>query len=185
MRKWIKWLCGLFALILLVVGAYFLYDKLSEGFTPGNFENDTQSEQNEVFSAPDFVVMDGKGESVRLSEMTGKPIVLNFWASWCPPCKEEMPDFEKAYNKYKDEITFMMVNMTDNHQETVKKAKAHIEENGYTFPVYFDTEYSAAIAYQANSIPITFFIDADGNIVTYAPGMIGYELIEKGIEMIR
>lgn len=183
MKKTVTLVCAILAFALIIAGAYFLYDRLSENYAPENLAGQTQNE--EIYAAPDFVVVDESGKSVKLSEMKGKPVVLNLWASWCPPCKAEMPDFEKAYSKYKDEIFFMMVNMTDNQKETVEKAKAHIEENGYTFPVYYDTEYSAAIAYQASSIPMTFFIDKDGNLITYAPGMIQYELIEKGIDMIR
>ncbi len=185
MKNLIKWICGLLVLVLLIAGAYFLYNKLSENYSSENIADNAQDEQDKVFSAPDFTVQDYDGKSIRLSDKKGKPVVLNFWASWCPPCREEMPDFQKAYDKYKDEVVFMMVNATDNQQETVKKAKKHIEENGYIFPVYFDTEYSASIAYQTSSIPMTFFIDENGNLITYAQGMIDYELLEKGIEMIR
>ena len=92
--------------------------------------------------------------------------------------------FEKIYKTYGDDVTIMMVNMTDGYQETYEKAEAHIKENNYTFPVYYDIDYSAATAYRVTSLPATYFIDAEGNLVTHAKGMIDYETLKKGIGMI-
>ena len=109
-------------------------------------ENSSSKNQN---LAPNFTVYDLEGNEVNLTDFFGKPIILNFWASWCGPCKMEMPDFNEAYETYKDEIHFLMVNMTDGSRETVEKASSFITENGYTFPVYYDTDYSATITYSA------------------------------------
>ena len=117
-----------------------------------------------------------------LSDYFGKPIVVNFWASWCPPCKAEMPDFEEAYKTH-SEVQFLMVNMTGG-RETLESAKEHVESQGYTFTVLFDTEYSAAYAYYVNPLPATYFIDAEGNLIAYATGMLDAETLEKGIAMI-
>lgn len=134
--------------------------------------------------APDFTVLDGDGNEVRLSDFTGKPVILNFWASWCPPCKSEMPDFDAAYEQYGGEIQFMMINLTDGSRETVETAKAYIEEQGYGFPVYYDTIPDAAITYGIMSVPATFFIDAERVPVARATGAIDGETLEKGIGMI-
>ncbi len=134
--------------------------------------------------APDFAVLNADGETVRLSEFLGKPIVLNFWASWCPPCKAELPDFEAACKKYDGEVTFLMVNLTDGQRETVEIAKSFIASKGYTFPVYFDTNYEASYKYGLSSIPQTYFIDAKGNVVARATGMISAAQLEQGIDMI-
>ena len=115
--------------------------------------------------------------------MKGKPVVINFWATWCPYCVQEMPDFEAAYNKYKDRVTFMMLNMTDG-AETINKASSFIDSKGYTFPVYFDVNQEAAYAYSATSLPVTYFIDADGNLIAYGRGMLDTASIEQGIGMI-
>jgi len=134
--------------------------------------------------APDFTVTDESGKEVSLSEMKGKPVVINIWASWCPPCKAEMPDFQKLYEKYGDEVSFMIINATDGQRETVDSAKTYITENGYTFPVYFDTQFQASIAYGASSIPLSVFINSKGELVTGAAGALSYEMMEKGISMI-
>ena len=115
-------------------------------------------------TAPDFTVFDKDGKPVRLSEMFGRPVVINFWATWCPPCKREMPDFEKLYKEYGDRVVFMMVNLTDGHRDTVEGTKRFVSGKGYTFPVYFDTQDSGGSAYHIVSIPQTVFIDRNGNV---------------------
>ncbi len=134
--------------------------------------------------APDFTVYDADGKAHKLSDFRGKPVVLNFWASWCPPCKAEMPDFQKEFEAQGENVQFLMVNLTDGQQETISTAMAHITKEGYTFPVYFDTAYSAVIAYGIRSIPATYFIDAQGYLVAQATGAIDRETLQKGISMI-
>jgi thiol-disulfide isomerase/thioredoxin len=144
---------------------------------------DNQS-QSQTVEAPDFTVYDAEGNEVRLSDFKGKPIILNFWASWCGPCKSEMPDFDEAYGKYKEDINFLMINLTDGSRETVESASEYINSEGYSFDVYFDTETEAAIKYSVFSIPTTYFIDADGMLVTYSQGAINAEALQQGIDMI-
>ena len=135
-------------------------------------------------TAPDFTMLDMEGNEVKLSDFFGTPIVLNFWASWCPPCKAELPDFEEACKRYEGKVTFLMVNLTDGQRETVEVAKSYIASQGYTFPVYFDTKYEAAYTYGVSSIPQTYFINADGSLEARATGMISAAQLEKGIGMI-
>ena len=188
------------ALLLAVLGgALVFYDKLAaetpsqslavspDATTePGSVENaqSTAPAEVEKVSAPDFTVVDADGNEVSLSDFFGKPIVLNFWASWCGPCKSEMPDFDAAYQTYGEGIHFLMVNLTDGSRETVQTASDFIAQQGYTFPVYFDTNYSAAMAYGTSAIPVTFFIDADGFPVAYGQGALNAEVLQKGIDMI-
>ena len=188
MKKKMILLALILAFVLLLGGAYTLYENLS-----GEVGNPSMSVQEEAETgdtsqnaqrAPDFTVEDAEGNSVSLSDMVGKPVVVNFWASWCGPCKSEMPDFEEKYGEYGDQITFMMVNMTDGGRETLDKAKNFVAESGYTFPVYYDTGMSAAIAYGVNTIPATYFIDAEGNAVAYGLGALNGETIQQGIDML-
>ena len=145
---------------------------------------DTKADQQELTKAFDFTVYDEAGNAYKLSEFEGKPVVLNFWASWCGPCKSEMPDFEEAYGVYAEKIHFLMVNMTDGYQETVEQAKEMIINSGYTFPVYYDTDMEAARAYSVYSIPTTYFIDKDGYVVAYAQGALDMATLQKGIDLI-
>ena len=182
----IRWLIGTLALVLLLGGAYILYAQFSNDHLPNVTYTEKQGETaaGNAVAAPDFTVENENGESVMLSDLVGRPVVLNLWASWCPPCRSEMPDFEEAYQEYGKDVEFMMVNLTDGSRETVETAKAFIEDQGFTFPVYFDTTYDAAIAYQASSIPATYFIDKESNIIAHATGALDKTNLIKGIEMI-
>ena len=84
--------------------------------------------------ATDFTMTDRDGKEVSLSDYAGKPVIVNFWATWCGPCKEELPYFEEAYEKYGEQIQFLMVDLSDGYAETPENAIAFAEEHGY--PVY-------------------------------------------------
>ena len=114
----------------------------------------------------------------------GKTIVLNFWASWCSPCKSEMPEFNEAWEELDGEVQFLMVNMTDGSRETVDTAKEYVEGQGFSFPVFFDTGSEAAMAYSAYSLPTTYFIDAEGYVVARAVGAIDRDTLQKGLDLI-
>ena len=147
-------------------------------------EETTEPEETQITLSPDFRALDANGNEVKLSDYFGKPIVLNFWASWCGPCKSEMPDFNETYLTQGEEIQFLMVNMTDGARETLDIAQAFIADSGYSFPVLYDVNQEAAMTYGISSLPTTLFIGSDGAMVAYAMGAIDGETLQRGISMI-
>lgn len=182
------------ALVLLMGGAYVLYGQLSRGAEHDQLSGNTQPPESAAPSgeetqapepqiAPDFTVYDGDGGTVNLSDFRGKPVVLNFWASWCGPCRKELPDFDAASQELAGAVQFLMVNMTGG-RETKEQAEALIRQEGYSFPVYYDLDQDAAITYGVNSLPTTLFLDAEGRGIAQARGTINRETLQRGIDMI-
>ena len=188
-----KTLILLLILVVLIAGASVLYntladrvdmDNLATGETvPAEVPEGTEAPVNANL-APDFTVYDLEGKAVSLSDFRGQPVILNFWASWCGPCKSEMPDFQAKFEEYGEQIHFLMVNLTDGSQETVETAQGFVDGQGYTFPVYFDTDYSGAMAYTVSAVPATYFIDEAGNLVAYGKGALTGETLQRGIDML-
>lgn len=115
------------------------------------------------FLAPDFSLTTLDNQPVRLSELRGKVILLNLWASWCPPCKAEMPALERTYQAYKDQgLVVLAVNSTI--QDSRSAAQTFMEANQLTFPVPLDTQGEVTRLYRVQSLPTTFFIGPDGMI---------------------
>ncbi len=148
---------------------------------------DTSGSSEETAVVPDFTFVDNLGTELRLTDILsyGKPVVLNFWATWCPPCRAEMPHFEAAFQKYGEEIEFMMMDLTDGTQDTVESAQKFADDAGYTFPVYFDTRQEGAAAYGIMAIPTTYFIFPDGTLAAWAQGGLSEEQLAEGIRRLQ
>ena len=115
------------------------------------------------FLAPDFELKTTEGETIKLSELRGQAVLVNLWATWCPPCRAEMPAIEKVYNDYKDQgFVVLAVNMT--YQDTFADIAPFIDEYSLTFPILLDETSEVGTAYQLRSLPSSFFIDRDGII---------------------
>jgi thiol-disulfide isomerase/thioredoxin len=186
MNSKIKTIIGVAVFIVFLVVAYFAYSTLSDHYPKsGNQPNTSSSPNEQKQAAPDFTVVDSQGNEVKLSDFKGKPVVLNFWASWCPPCKGEMPHFNEVYADEKDNVVFMMVDMVDGQRETQEKGQQYVTDQGYSLPIYFDNQQQAAATYGISSIPTTVFIDIDGNIVTGYQGAIDKQTLLDGIKLLK
>ncbi|HIS63665.1 MAG TPA: TlpA family protein disulfide reductase [Candidatus Scybalomonas excrementigallinarum] len=176
----------------LLVGGNILYQKLSKQVEEQD-QQKLQEEQEEQETsttteeelAMDFTVYGKDGEEIKLSHFQGKkPVVVNFWASWCDPCKEEMPYFQEAIEQYGDEVEFLMVNLTDGMRETVEKADKFIKESGYDMDIVYDLDLDATYTYYISSIPRTLFINRDGTLYYDYMGRITKEFLNSSIEKI-
>ena len=182
------WIGGLL-LVLLLVGAYVLYSKLSGGMggnlapTEDQGSNASSTSVQEPPAAPDFLIEDWDGNEFTLADFAGKPIVLNFWATWCGFCKQEMPDFNELYKEMGEDVHFIMLNATDGVRETKEIAKDFIEKKGYEFPVYFDNGLEASMDYGASGLPMTVFLDSQGRAIAIGRGALDRESILRGIDM--
>ncbi|MDF2035389.1 TlpA disulfide reductase family protein [Cytobacillus oceanisediminis] len=134
--------------------------------------------------APDFELSDMEGNPVKLSDYRGKAVLLNFWASWCPPCRAEMPHMEKLYNKYKDEnFDILAVNLT-NTEKNSGDAEKFVKELGLTFTIPMDVKGKAGSDYNIMAYPTSYFIDSDGVIREKVLGALNEEYMEKEIKKL-
>lgn len=206
-----KYLIVLGVFVLLIATAAIAYKPLSEKYSPevqmsvresetaeestAPPESETAKETTTVTTAattkattekddstPDFTVLDASGNEVKLSDFYGKPIIINFWATWCEPCKSELPAFNNIYNEYGDKVTILMINLTDGSRDTVDGVKKFAEDNGYDFPIYFDTEQSAAQAYGLYSVPVSVYIDGKGELYGINTGSMSEETIKRHLD---
>lgn len=121
------------------------------------------------FKAPRFDLDAMDGRKYSLAGLKGKPVVINFWASWCGPCRLEAPELVKLYSQYKDSIEVYAVNLTNS--DSVEEAGAFAKEFGFQFPVLFDKDGKTALDYSVQAIPTTFFVNQEGIIVDQIIGI--------------
>lgn len=180
----------LMALVFLIIGALFAYKYLQRNGLESNVKEEIQSNnikiEESLKEAYDFTVYNEIGDAVKLSDFKEeKNIVVNFWASWCPPCKEEMPYFNEATEKYKNEdVEILMINLTDGMRETKEIAKKYLDKEGYKLNVLYDLEEDAAFTYRIQAVPRTIFIDKNGKITVDHVGLISKEDLNKNIESL-
>jgi peroxiredoxin len=115
------------------------------------------------FLAPEFELETISGEEINLSELQGQPVIINFWASWCPPCRAEMPAFQAAWQEYEDDhLVIIAINAT--HQDSRADVEEFIKINQLTFPILLDSNGAVSATYQIHSLPTTYFINREGII---------------------
>ena len=150
-------------------------------------EKEDDSEGEKLTPAVDFSLMDQYGNTHTLSQYKGKTIFLNFWGTWCPPCRAEMPDIQKLYEEFdqegEDALIILGVAAPNLGKEKSEDGiKTFLEENGYTYPVLMDTDAELFQTYGISSFPTTFMIDRDGNLFGYATGQLSEETMRSIIQ---
>ncbi len=155
------------------------------GICAGLFIKDCVSKRRDLLNAElSFTVTDRSGKSISLSDLPKKPVVINFWAIWCGPCKSELPTFQNAYEKYKDEVTFVFINVLNWQNDTVAEVEEFLFSNGYTFPTYYDSKGEAAEECNVQSIPLTIFMSENGKVQDTHLGIISQSRLERSIKAL-
>ena len=168
----------LYSLILIAGAAWIFFSADSTNATGKT------SAPQAGFSAPDFTLQTPEGEIYTLSELKGSAVLINLWATWCPPCRAEMPAIEKMYQEYKDQgLVVLAVNMT--YQDDPANVAPFIQEYNLTFPVLLEETGKVGAAYQLRSLPSSYFIDRTGVIQEVViGGPMSEALLRTRIEQI-
>lgn len=173
-------------IILLALIGWGVYDSQSKT------EVMTQEELNEIKVgtqignlAPNFELLSLDGNKVQLSDYRGKKVLLNFWATWCPPCRVEMPHMEKFYNDYKDkDVVVLAVNLTHT-EKSVTDVPIFVQDFGLTFPVVMDDNGGTSDVYQVVAYPTSYMIDSNGIIREKFQGAINYDIMKKSVSNLK
>ncbi|ALA71657.1 cytochrome C biogenesis protein [Geobacillus stearothermophilus 10] len=177
-------------LVLLILTGWAIYDTLSKNMASsvkdGGKSEGQVAEGIEVGNrAPDFVLRTLNGEEVRLSDFRGKRVIVNIWATWCPPCRAEMPNMQKFYEQYKDErVEIVAVNLTQSERQPEHVAR-FIQEYGITFTVVLDEKGEVSRQYEAQAIPTSYLIDSKGIIRKKMIGPMSYDWMVDQMESIQ
>jgi peroxiredoxin len=143
--------------------------------------DDLETAPHQGFLAPEMDLATLDGERVRLSDLRGKPVLINFWASWCGPCRAEMPHFQAAFEDHAgDGLVVLGVNQI----ESASPVASFVQELDLTFPILMDSDGDVSAAYQVRGLPTSFFVDADGIIRDLFIGPMTPGFIESKLETI-
>ncbi|MGB4587686.1 MAG: TlpA disulfide reductase family protein [Clostridiaceae bacterium] len=173
-------------------GGYYLSDRLKDkgvekpvqtiSDTPG--VSPFEKYKVERGFKPAFTIKNAAGENISLSDYKGQVIILNFWASWCPPCVEEMPELQDIHDSLGDGKVLFAINLTDGQRETREKADKFLAKNGYDMNVLYDTEGKAFMSFGIENIPHTFIIDKEGMVVYSISGETDKATIDALLAMV-
>lgn len=172
----------------------------ADSFGSGEADSDSEEQQtnqedsgqkdSKVIPALDFTLKDQFGNTHTLADYKGKTIFLNFWATWCGPCRAELPDIQKLYEKYSEEteeevVVLGVAGPRMGGEKTEEEIREFLEENELTYPVLMDTDWTLFQGYGISSFPTTFMIDRDGNVFGYVAGQLSYDIMEDIIRQTK
>lgn len=188
-----NWIIGLLVVVMIGFAGYDFYSKKKAEEEFKALQEEMIAQQKQLLgeelniglkvgdAAPDIVVKNEKGEDVLLSDFKGEPVILNFWATWCPPCRAEMPDMQQFHED--TQVNILSVNLIET-EKSEEHVPEFIKEYGLTFDVYYDEQNKAAQTYKIQPIPTTYFIDKEGFISFAALGAINYETMAQELKKI-
>ncbi len=168
---------------VLILAVWGIYDYTKDRTATNNQQQTTEEAEVGIKKgniAPDFELLNLNGNPVKLSDFTGKKVILNYWATWCPPCRAEMPHMEKFYNDNEKDVVVLAVNLTNTEQNR-DNVSDFVEDFGLTFPVIMDEEGDVSSTYQVIAYPTSYMIDSQGIIQEVFQGAINYDIMEKAI----
>ena len=191
-KKYLPILKKIGGIILIISGLIMIYNGLDKRNT--TIENEAtnkveQSQEDGKIKALDFTLYDQYGNTHTLSEYEGKTVFLNIWATWCPPCKQEMPYIEELYKEYnlnkEDVVILGLASPYFGKEGSKEDIKEFLNSNKYTFPVVFDENADLIYSYGIQAFPTTFVIDKEGYIAQYVPGGMTKEMMKTLIESVK
>jgi peroxiredoxin len=131
--------------------------------------------------APDFTLQNADGNAVRLSELKGKPVLINFWATWCTPCREEMPAMQEVYDQYRDQgLVILAIDM----EEDLRTVRRWIEQGGFTFTFLLDSEGEQVKRYNVTAAPTSYFVDRGGVIKDLKLGALSRTEMQAKVQQL-
>ena len=183
---------ALVALVVVLALAFFAYDALAanareEQLAVAKEQTQAAEHDPELPRLVDFnaTVYTETGEPFTLDQIAqGKPFVMNFWATWCPYCIQEMDDYQKLYDEYKDRVSFAFIDIADGQRETVEMGAAWMQDNGHDLPTYYDTKLEAMYAYGATNLPTTVVVAANGDIMDVSVGVISLQRMRDALDSL-
>ena len=191
MKKDKQWLLILVvgSLLLVALGIFYYtnYGKIgqrdanqSQTLSTSNLENRALELNSQQL--PDFKITSPDGRELLISSFSGKPLLIVEWASWCPDCRNQLPIIQKMYEKYGDQVHFVLINLIEPEKETTETADRYITQGEYTFPYYYDMDQSAADALQVQTIPSMYFVDKQGQIKNVLVKHTSEDTLEKELK---
>lgn len=155
-----------------------LVTRTSQGeFLDRNAEVHPETEAAQMgYRAPDFALSDFQGREIRLSEFRGTPVLLNFWATWCPPCRKEMPELQAFHEQYGDRIAVLGINW----EQSPSDARSFLDKHGITYPNLLDRQGKVFVEYGLTGLPTSFWIDAQGVIRGFWQGTMDVATMVDG-----
>ena len=174
---------------IFTVGVLLVFSIISGLILPylrnnGNSTVDKGGYQNEEkIVVPDFQFTDGDGNTVNFDDFKGKPIVMNFWGTWCPWCVEEMDDFDRLVGEYGDKVNFIFLDVPNGEDETPQKVEQFLTDNGYSnITSYYDSMLQGCYMFGLNSFPVTVYVDSEGCLYNAAIGMTNYDDVKQIVD---